>query len=245
MEGSPGCSSFKKREICWGDQSNSSRATTSVHNLEWIVTFAVLGRRPRLSAARSASPSSIAAGTVIPCHLARDRRWRPANSNCNRSQRIRRSQTARDLLSLLQAERNSRPLPRPGSNPARLMDVVAERARVPPHVARDSGPRLTSRSTHPQLGHFGLGQGPLSRPVLSSLQGHLLLAAHHACFSMRCCVDPLSRPAKRAAFGSAGGAGDGNRTHVTSLEGWRTTIVLRPLARELVAHRGLWVRSAN
>ncbi len=26
-----------------------------------------------------------------------------------------------------------------------------------------------------------------------------------------------------------GGAGDGNRTHVTSLEGWRTTIVLRPL----------------
>ncbi len=26
------------------------------------------------------------------------------------------------------------------------------------------------------------------------------------------------------------GAGDGNRTHVTSLEGWRTTIVLRPLA---------------
>jgi hypothetical protein len=24
------------------------------------------------------------------------------------------------------------------------------------------------------------------------------------------------------------GAGDGNRTHVTSLEGWRTTIVLRP-----------------
>src|SRR6266700_6184050 len=25
------------------------------------------------------------------------------------------------------------------------------------------------------------------------------------------------------------GAGDGNRTHVTSLEGWRTTIVLRPL----------------
>ena len=32
-----------------------------------------------------------------------------------------------------------------------------------------------------------------------------------------------------------GGAGDGNRTHVTSLEGWRTTIVLRPL---VVARRG-------
>src|SRR2546428_5167543 len=31
------------------------------------------------------------------------------------------------------------------------------------------------------------------------------------------------------------GAGDGNRTHVTSLEGWRTTIVLRPL---VVARRG-------
>ena len=28
------------------------------------------------------------------------------------------------------------------------------------------------------------------------------------------------------------GAGDGNRTHVTSLEGWRTTIVLRPLFEE-------------
>src|SRR4029078_7760408 len=27
---------------------------------------------------------------------------------------------------------------------------------------------------------------------------------------------------------NARGAGDGNRTHVTSLEGWRTTIVLRP-----------------
>ena len=35
------------------------------------------------------------------------------------------------------------------------------------------------------------------------------------------------------------GAGDGNRTHVTSLEGWRTTIVLRPLCRvRLVARTG-------
>ena len=36
-------------------------------------------------------------------------------------------------------------------------------------------------------------------------------------------------------FGDAIGAGDGNRTHVTSLEGWRTTIVLRPLSREVAA----------
>ena len=34
------------------------------------------------------------------------------------------------------------------------------------------------------------------------------------------------------------GAGDGNRTHVNSLEGCRTTIVLRPLWCRLVARRG-------
>src|SRR3981081_2943508 len=38
-------------------------------------------------------------------------------------------------------------------------------------------------------------------------------------------VDPPSRR------GVADGAGDGNRTHVNSLEGCRTTIVLRPLLR--------------
>ena len=37
----------------------------------------------------------------------------------------------------------------------------------------------------------------------------------------------------------ADGAGDGNRTHVNSLEGCRTTIVLRPLlGLRLVARRG-------
>jgi hypothetical protein len=35
----------------------------------------------------------------------------------------------------------------------------------------------------------------------------------------------------------SGGAGDGNRTHVTSLEGWSSTIELHPLG-ELVGRRG-------
>ena len=40
------------------------------------------------------------------------------------------------------------------------------------------------------------------------------------------------------ALAVAGGAGDGNRTHVTSLEGWRTAIVLRPRRAQKVARTG-------
>ncbi len=37
------------------------------------------------------------------------------------------------------------------------------------------------------------------------------------------------------------GAGDGNRTHVTSLEGWSSTIELRPPRRELPPnYKRLW-----
>src|SRR5207248_6041074 len=44
------------------------------------------------------------------------------------------------------------------------------------------------------------------------------------------------RPRVMARSGERG-AGDGNRTHVTSLEGWRTTIVLRPRREPVGARR--------
>src|ERR1700694_3597503 len=134
---------------------------------------------------------SIVLTSPIPGHLARDGRGRPSNPNRNRAQRVRHRQSARDLFSLLQAERNSRPLAWPGSYTANVVDVVSDRLDVPPHVASDSRPRLTSRSSGPQLGYLGLRQPPLSRPVISSLQRHLLRAGQPSLLYMRCCVDPL------------------------------------------------------
>src|SRR5258708_4470647 len=142
--------------------------------------------------------SSIVLTSPIPGHLARDRRGRPSNPNGNRAQRVRRRQAARDLFSLLQAERHSRPLPRPGPNAACLMYMGTERAGVPTHVASDSGPRLTSCSSRPQLSDLSLRQQPLRPALLLSLQRHLLCAGQPCLLFMRCCVDPLRRPAKRA-----------------------------------------------
>jgi len=56
------------------------------------------------------------------------------------------------------------------------MYMGTERAGVPTHVASDSGPGLTSCSSRPQLSDLGLRKRPLPRPVLSSLQRHLLCA---------------------------------------------------------------------
>src|SRR4029077_2400520 len=101
----------------------------------------------------------------------------------------------------MQAERNSRPLPWPGSDPACLMDVVPECGRVQVHVASDSRAGLTHTPTCPQLIYLRLRVRTLAPPVLASLQRHLLSADQPCLRYMRCCVDPLSRPACRAILG--------------------------------------------
>ena len=52
-------------------------------------------------------------------------------------------------------------------------------------------------------------------PAMERAMGISLLVAH---YRSQVWVVPLSRI----------GAGDGNRTHITSLEGWRSTTELRP-----------------
>src|SRR5947209_16617521 len=51
-------------------------------------------------------------------------------------------------------------------------------------------------------------------------------SAHNSAAPRYACLTRERAAGPRACYGD--GAGDGNRTHVTSLEGWRTTIVLRP-----------------
>src|SRR5216683_788334 len=58
-------------------------------------------------------------------------------------------QPSRDFLSLLQAESNLRPLPRPWLNPAGRTNVGSDRLHVQAHMASDSGPRLASLSSPP------------------------------------------------------------------------------------------------
>src|SRR5258708_37109377 len=79
--------------------------------------------------------SSIVLTAPIPGHLSPDPRTRPSDTNRNRAQRVRRRQAAGDLFSLLQAERSSRLLARPGPYAASVVDVVSDRLDVPPHVA--------------------------------------------------------------------------------------------------------------
>ncbi len=71
---------------------------------------------------------------------------------------------------------------------------------------------------------------------LAFLIGFVFFPACVFCISGDACVDVLRLVSPFYFFGGASGAGDGNRTHVASLEGWSSTIELRPLRMQVGAH---------
>src|SRR5712691_4004994 len=110
-----------------------------------------------------------------------------------------------------------------------------------PEERRERGRARAGAERHMAAGRFRRqGPRPQHHPALSPAP--ILRPQRPRCIHRR--IRPyrgdralirMAWPERASARDQEGGAGDGNRTHVTSLEGWRTAIVLRPLRLPPVA----------